>query len=496
MSGSRRFQVRLGDLATWVVGSAVFFALARGARGFWIDWITPRRLILDVDRAVGVALLAPATLIVLRLVRDAVRPGDRRRFAAAWRLSGVAFLAGMALLIAGMVRDESRPTTAPVFGRPQWGIKLGALGMAIGTIGVLLGVVPVRRPRASTTRRRWVAPSVILAGLAGVAVAGFWGESIIPYLVIIALDAVMHAKQAPALVPDIYRFGHAAPASFRDPTLWPSLDQRLAAAGLAAAVALVACGLAAHWLSRDLREPAEERGRPRSWPGVLYRLATAGAAWGIGAYLLFVALPRMYPPLEEGLWTLLGPTWRAAIVAPFVALAAGLSARGVAGPAEPRPAEAETSRSPWPSWVRPLAVGFVKLAIVVVLAMTILAAVAQLRGGVEGLPWWAPYPVAEILGAAMMPFEWTTTTAIYLDPKMTPDALVLLAATALLVVLAARFLLAPGAAPIDRIARDRCLVGRFLGAWLAMTGVMLALLPAFFLAGMATLHVTLKAYYR
>ncbi|HEY2158738.1 MAG TPA: hypothetical protein VGH33_24110, partial [Isosphaeraceae bacterium] len=86
---TRRLQVGLGGLALWVVGAAVFFALARGARGFWMDWVAtvPKRPMLDVDRAVGVALLAPVTLIGLRLLLDAIRPDRRgRAFATAWRL--------------------------------------------------------------------------------------------------------------------------------------------------------------------------------------------------------------------------------------------------------------------------------------------------------------------------------------------------------------------------------------------------------------------------
>ncbi len=125
----RRLQVGLGDLSLWVVGAAAFFALARGARGFWMDWATPTRPMLDIDRAVGVALLAPATLIGSRLLLDAIRPvGGRggRAFAAAWRLAGVAFLAGMALLMSMEAHTDTVNVSAPVFDRSRWRVKLPA----------------------------------------------------------------------------------------------------------------------------------------------------------------------------------------------------------------------------------------------------------------------------------------------------------------------------------------------------------------------------------
>ncbi len=127
--------------------------------------------------------------------------------------------------------------------------------------------------------------------------------------------------------------------------------------------------------------------------------------------------------------------------------------------------------------------------------LTILAAVARLRGVTAALPWWSPFSLAFLVEALSRPFDWATTDAIYLDARTAPDVVVLLGAVAILVVLFARFILSPGEAPIDRIARDPRLIGRFLGAWMTLTGVMLTLMPAFFLGGMAVLHFALKAYY-
>jgi hypothetical protein len=500
----RRLQVGLRDMTLWVVGAAVFFALARGARGFWFDLGTPtRREMLDIDRTVGVALLAPATLIALRLLLDAIRPrgeGAGGGFASVWRLAGVAFLAGMAILMSGIARDDRSALTTSIFERPQWRIKLAALGLAIGTIGLLLGVVPARRPRPVPSRRRWVLPSVILAGLAGVALVAFWRDSLIVYLILVALDAVSHAMMRPGLAAGVVHFGQPSPPILRDPSLWPSFDHRLATAGIRAAVAFLACSLAAGWLARDLRASREERDQPRSWAGLIYRIITTLAAFGMGAYLLFVAVPALHPQLVEGLWWIIGPTWAATTVATFLALAAGIAARGVAGPLDD---EAQADPPPLPRWffrVRWLALWLLKSGLVLALVLAILGAVGQfITPSGEGLPWWAPVPVAVLVDALGKPFEWATSTAIYLDPNATPDALYILGAVVVLVVLALRLLLATpraaGLAPIDRIGSDPRLIGRFLGDWLAMAGVMLSLLPAFFLAGMAALHVAMKTYY-
>lgn len=490
-------RLRLGDLALWVVAAAILFALARGARGFWLDWGPPgvRRPFLDVNLAVGVALLAPATLIGLRLLLDALRPaaeGRRRGFATAWRLAGVAFLAGMALLISRLAREEVGVVVNAIFLRTQWQIRLATLGLALGTIGLLLGVVPQGAARPARPRR-WVGASVILAGLAGVAMLASWGESLLIYLIFLALDAVAHAKFQPALTADVYRFGHPAPAILTDRSLWPSLEERLTTAGLAATVALFVCGLTAHWLARDLGASPEARRRPRSRAGLIYRGATALAVWGVGIALI-ITLPGLHEPIHEGLWTILGTTWPPVIVATFLALAAGLSARGVAGPLDPDPAGDRPPRSIPGRW---LALALVRIAIVGVLVLAILGAMAQLRGDGDDLPWWAPVSASTMLAALLRPFEWTTASAIYLDPNLTPDAFVPLVAAVVIAVLMARLLISPrdSAAPIDRIARDPRLIGRFLGAWLAMTGVMLALLPTFFLGGMALLHFTMKAYH-
>ncbi len=357
---ARRLQVGLGDLALWVVGAAVFFALVRAANGFWMAWMAPPiRPMLDVDRVAGVALLIPAIFIALRLPLDAARrsraAGERgSAFAGAWRVAAAIVLVGLTLLDSMQLAEVDPRKSYNINGmyRSPWPMKLAALLLSIGTIGLLLGLAPAGTRRA---RPRRVAASVVLAGVAGVGLLGLCGEAHIAYLILLALDAVAHAMTRPGLVAGVYRFGVSPSPILLDRGLWPSLHHRLAAGGLAASLALVACGLAAHWLARDLQDP-DGRDRPRSRAGLLYRVATAVAVWGTGAYLLLGAFPRLHAPLLEGFLSILSPSWTLAIIAAFLALAAGLSARGVAGPAQSEPSAGPTAPRPdrprsagWPS---------------------------------------------------------------------------------------------------------------------------------------------------
>jgi hypothetical protein len=327
---------------------------------------------------------------------------------------------------------------------------------------------------------------VVLAGAAGVGLVAFWRDSLIPYLVIVALDAVSHAMSRPGEWAGVRLLGQAVPVT--DPYVWRSLDGRLAMAGLEAAAALIAAALTAHWLGRDLRRPADE---PRSWPAAVYRIATAAATWASGAWLTLVAIRRLDPSLAAGFEELLYPTWTLLIASAFAALAAGLTARGLGGVREAGPALPSTR-------VHRAVVVAARLVAGAGLILLIAAATAQIQGG-DTLPWYSPRPFSRIAEDVSVALTVATPTAIYLDLDRTPDALFLLGGAAILAGLTLRFLLTDHRpetdAPIDRIGRDPRLIGRFLGAWVAMMGVIFALFPTFFLGGMAVLHFALRAYY-
>lgn len=89
MSGDRKRQIRLGEMTVWILGAAVFFAMVRGATGFWGNPVP----VLSLDRVVGVGLLAIASVMVGRLTAGAIARGSV--FGRAWRWLAGALLVAM-----------------------------------------------------------------------------------------------------------------------------------------------------------------------------------------------------------------------------------------------------------------------------------------------------------------------------------------------------------------------------------------------------------------
>jgi hypothetical protein len=409
-------------------------------------------------------------------------------FAVAWRVLAVLLLGSIALRLSAVVTSDADAASfsARLTPTEDWKAKLGSLTLGIAAIGLLLAATPGterRRPRPPE-RRRWVVPSVLFAGLAGLLILTFYGL-LVPYMVLLALEAVSNAMMRPALSFDRLLEGHRAPPILVDASLWRPVEERLMTAGIEAGIGLMLCLLTACWLGRDLRATRVEREAPRSWSGVLYRGLTAAASWGMGGYLLFKTLPRLHPMLAEGFSNLLHPGWTLTIAASFLALAAGLTARGVAEPEGTVERVERIAKSRWRSLLR-----LVELTAIVVLGMVILAVIFP--------SWYAPILLTDCLGKLADAVTIASSGAIYFDPSITPEALVVLGGTAWIIVLSVRLLLAKRQwceAPLDRIGRNPRLLGRFLGAWFALTGVMLTLFPALFLAGMAVFHLALKAAY-
>jgi hypothetical protein len=468
-------QARLGDLTFWILGAAVFFAMIRGATGFWGNPVP----MLDTYRVVGVGLLAVAAVVIGRLTADAMGQTNSAKstFGRIWRLGAVALLSGLAIAESVVLRDDGSGRGRVIV---DWPPKLVAIALTIGLIGVLLGVIPTR---PTQPQRRSGALSIVFAGAAGLLILTAM-EMMVPYLVLIAMEAVRIAMFRPGQMADHIRSGHPIDRVFIDASRWTSLHIRLRTAGAWAAIALIVCGLTAHWLGRDLRDPVRRLSRM----GLCYRVATALATWGMGLYLMFVALPTLQPWLAEGIWNVIEPGGSSVIAAGFIALAAGIAARGVGGPAS-----LVGEEMPRGSWQTRMIARIFQSVLAVVAVMVFLAAVSKIRGD-QFMPWYVPYSLGDWLAIPDRAMTIATPTAIYFNPGKNPDVFALLGGVGVILMHLPRFLLHRDAseAPVDRIAGQPRQIGRFLAAWFVISGVMFTLFSSFVLGGLALIHYCLK----
>jgi hypothetical protein len=322
---------------------------------------------------------------------------------------------------------------------------------------------------------------VLLAGLAGVLVVAA-GHGILPYLVLLAMEAVRNAMNR------------------TPPVLHPSVFVRLAKAGLESLPVLAACLATAIWVDDDLRaaarDPAGSR-VPRTWAGTLARLSTVVLAASGGAFLLRVTIPELSPNLSEGLAIVLDPATVSTIVLGFAALAAGLSARSAAllasgveagglGEGADRP---RGRLGPWPRRVIVALGGLVALEITA-------AAVQSIRRDLE-YRWYIPFSLHDWTSVFSAPIRWVfgSSPTVWNPLLDRPGDLLILGAalwlaTRPIVLLATK---GPGRpSPLDAIAADRLALGRFLGWWAALTTLMLASLPAVALAGVSLTDLAIR----
>ena len=395
---TRRLQVGLGDLALWVVGAAVFFALARGARGFWMDWVAtvPKRPMLDVDRAVGVALLAPATLIGLRLLLDAIRPKDGGRAGVRRGLAvgggGVPGGDGRADVGPGHATIAARSGSTAASTARNGGSSSRRSGWRSGRSACCWASSPRGRPGAAaeTAMGRAVGRARRLGGGLRAGVLGRFGDPVSRHP-----RARRGGERDAAPGPDGGRLPRSAPR--HPPT--PPRPQSLALAGPSARDGRARRGRRAGRLRP--RGPLA-RARP---PG----LRRTGSAPVVGR--VCSTAPRR-PPRRGG---------RGSICSSSPCRGSIRHCSRACGRSSARPGRWRSSRpsSPWPPACRPgawpgpprpiprpsrappgrpgcgrLVVGLGKAVLAVVLVLAILAAVAQLLGSEDGLPWWSPFPVA------------------------------------------------------------------------------------------------------
>jgi hypothetical protein len=487
-----RAQLSLAALIALVLAAGVAAAVVRGSREVWGTRIAagasaPGNPLassngaVPIERTAGLVLEVAAVFLVLifagsiyGLLHGSARTvfGARhdRAWAILWRALGIGFLFWF-------ISEESQLLRLDLQAEVQlggmiagWGPRYRAyqnllpLCALLAMIGLLLGMgaggfldePEPRRPRPAGF-------SAVLGAIAGVlvmAIPVFHG--VIPYLVVIAIEAVhnaMHHRRVPG----------------------PSLSARLLEGGFQAGVSWIACVALAVVLARDFDRA--RRGIPWSTTrsGWHFRVGLLGIAAASGLSVGLYTVPAIHPELAEGLKQILSPAIVGMIVCGFGLFGAGMAARSVC----PRQSGEK------PHWM----VRFSTIIRGIVLVLAVLWFLIN----APGAPTLDP-DIPRVFGLVNMVLS--TISRMW---GLFPDAFVagLFSAFTLanvlwitiglgLLLLLVELAIRPAGtvdAPFDRLVLDRAIAGRF--AWLVagLVVVALAALPTFFVAGMALLHL-------
>jgi hypothetical protein len=278
---------------------------------------------------------------------------------------------------------------------------------------------------------------------------------------------------------------HAVHLAMMHPDLsgGPGMLLRIHRSGAPGIVGLAACLIAASWISRDLRRGSP----PASWPTILPRALSLGAALAIAAYLLAETVPMVDGWLAQGFRMAIGPVEGLILVAGLAGLGAGVVARALAPAPIAEPGEARPRRVPRP--VRLLArtvLGCLLLGVIVVAGLHIVPEWVE----------WVPRPegtwktVADTLpGAGQFATGYAMPQILYLAPAL-----------AWLVIQVPRLVSRHDpsrVAPFDAVFAHGPTSMRFRAYWPALTLLCLAALPAFFFTSLFVyqeLHVFLDSW--
>lgn len=490
-----RFRLSLNGLAVLVAAAALTAAALRRPR------ITNEFGQPLPGPTLGLVLVVLGMLAATVLARQAWArrgAGPAATWPIAWRLVALTLLGLFVAHEAALLRVVPLADQADLvwagdsWRRPFHAGFVPACGL-LGALGLSLGLAPApsgrERPGPAGLLRSWL--SVLAAGLAGLGLLSLvYGP--ISTLVLIAIEAVQNALN---LVPM-----HARRV--------PGLAGRLDAVIPELLAAATCCVVTGAWLTAELRAGADAAWSRAGRIGrALSVLATAAA----GLWLLTVTLPRLSPPLVEGLALLLDRADRSVLAAGLALLSLDLAARATAR-REPRP----TISTP-PSWSRRIGRVLLVLAGGVLLLDGVRFALADALGP---LLWPGPQVGDPLRVPRWLATSWTPWASWYerwmhnsglpsqlingpstpnpapwqvllLDPSQWP---LLIAAGYLLVLLAARVLGPRSGAPsaFDAVATDRHRVGRFLSVAVGFVVLLAAALPTFVLGMLVVGFRTLR----
>ena len=449
-------QVRLGDLMGLVIGSAFVFDVVRRSMAGWQGGLPDRSEVLSLI----VLSLAVATGLIL-LGQGVRRWRDRGRTgwvgSALWRFLALGGLGWMIFEVVSTVVHPNDPwaTMAATWAKSMR-LDVIPLITMLAIVGLLLALAPVGpRRRDPRLQPGWSSRLSVVVGAVVAAVYVGLSNGNFPYLVLLALEAVRLALRRAPLVPR------------------PVLFDRLDLACLEALPGLVGCLLTALWIDDDLRaaesDPLAAR-TPRSWLGLMGRIATVLLAV-IGAWFVVArAIPELSPMVAEGIATIFDRSTLITIALGSAGLAAGISARSASRLVDPTDLAESQISNPWSRWVLGGIVGVGSLMIV---------AAMVLRFWKDDDEYWF----------LMMRLEavWTFAAPLINQPGMLVIGILGLWSGYRLI----RIVVGKGwepASALDLVGGNRLVLGRFLGWWIGLTSLILASLPVLAVVSVDVAH--------
>jgi len=495
---SPRWQISLRALVFVVLAAGVSAGIVRSAREVWgsrpIETVvvsagprptaaTATRLSpVPVERTAGLILEVEAVFLLLILVRDLTRllrsglaqnGGGRATalYSVAWRIASVALLLRFLSAEANVLRLDFLSEIDVSRQQPAWGwnyrlkqnllpvcgtmLMLGlALGMGAGTL--------LEEP--STRWRPWwlLAPLAVLAALLLASQPYF---SIIPNLVLVALEAVTIAMP------------HRLVAG-------PGLSARLVRAGASAALSLALTLPLVLAVARDFERARRRQQWATTVPGLIRRLGLLAAAAAAGAYLACKSLPLIHPSLAQGFAQLLDAGVVFTLVTGFAVFASGLAARSI--DKEPTP-----EKAPWAARLSTI----VRCGILAVVSLSVLKCLPSTSQFEPAVPWIFKllYNACEQANGWLwgrLPDSILILIGAWFEPERLLWTLMVAGVAMLLVELAIRPQEARRA-PFDRIVDAPQSIVRFSWLVVALTCVCLVALPTLIVAGQAIIQARL-----
>ena len=456
-------------------------------------WTSPATRWLGVAMApVGVALGLTLAIQVFGLLgrRDSQKSSV---WPISWRLLA------LALLVVLLTEESSLlPVGSSSYSSPNWPAgqipplvletRLRLLPAVEGLM--MIGLVLALRPRVARTARReprlatWL--RIVPTVLGGILIAA--EMMIIPYLVLIAVEAVENAKMHPG------EGGGGLLTALPRPTLPRGLADRLDGSVPLVGLALAVVTLAAAWVSSFLRRTTDGETNHGSWRDAAAGLALTAGCLTAASGLVFRAIPAIQPLALEGLRMSFGG-WELAIVAmSFAFFSAGLVAHAVTPGIDPASGRGNWCSSGWNRYAARLA-----WAAMVVLLLAVIAS------SLEHIKKYGPFGrfiparlvgLLDLLPASVWQgWTWLQGTGwsgvLIGDASVWFPAIVLpwLAWRSIGLLLSAR---SPSPAPLDRVFDSATALRRFFGFSFAMSVVLLAAVPTLALAGLVVLHHALR----